>query len=216
MYKVLVIAAHADDEVIGCGGTIAKHVDTGDVVKLAVVTRATSDRYGKEVQPTERRQQEAKSAASVLGIDSVFFGYFPEVRLDHFSMPDIVNFIQTCADDIDIVYIPHWGDLHQDHRIVSEAAHIAFRPECSHVLSILAYTVAPMAWSGSSKFSPNVFIDISKTLDKKMLALSQYKKEIRQYPHPRSEEFLIAQASFYGAKFGYSKAEAFELVWDRR
>lgn len=220
--RLLVIAAHPDDETIGCGGTIARTVREGGSAHVVICTRVGPflDRYANEPAAVldETRRNEARAACQALGVHSVHFGDFEEVHLASRPLPALVDFLRVCVVETapTMVLSHHWADLHQDHRAVAEATQIALRPygECQSVNMLLAYVVDPSHWSVTPRltfFSRLAPADV----DKKTTALDEYRTEIRVAPHPRSGRSVRAQAMAAGVASGALWAEAFELVWAR-
>jgi LmbE family N-acetylglucosaminyl deacetylase len=215
--KVLVIAPHPDDEVLGCGGTIARYTSVREEVCLCVVTRAYPPEWPEDEIP--RRKQEVLTANRILGIRKTDFLDFPAVKLDTISQKELADSISRVIDEIkpEVVYLPHRGDVNKDHRLVFEAAMVATRPKSApSIKKVLCYEVlsetdwaAPFA---DSVFLPNVFVDISGTLETKLKAMSEYKLELKEFPHPRSLETITALAKMRGATTGVEAAEAFMLI----
>ena len=215
--SVLVIAAHPDDEVLGCGGTVARHAAAGDTVTALIVAEgATSRDAENQTSDVEALQSAARRAAAVLGADEPRFLGLPDNRLDTVPMLDIVRAIEETVAALcpDVVYTHHPADLNVDHRIVAGAAMTACRPlPESSVSSIYAFeTVSSTEWAPPSPedaFLPNRFVDIGDVLDGKTAALGCYESEMRAFPHPRSIEAVTALAQWRGAAVGIEAAEAF-------
>jgi N-acetylglucosamine malate deacetylase 1 len=217
MKKVLVIAPHPDDEVLGCGGTIAKHVKNGDNVFLCVVTKAYAPEWPEE-EITQRRKEVLK-VNKILGIKKTYFLDLPTVKLDILPQKEINALISGTVNEVkpEILYIPNKGDVNSDHKIVFNAAMIAARPRgVSAVQRILSYeTLSETEWSApyqQDSFIPNIYIDITDTLKIKLKAMSGYKLELKDFPHPRSLETISAQAKLRGSTVGKNAAEAFMLI----
>ncbi len=198
MKKVLVIAAHADDETLGCGGTIARHVADGDEVHIMVLCGD--------------RKEQGRAAADVLG---AYFHHaeFPDQRFDSLDILDITKLIECIGRLIlpDTVYT-HWhGDLNRDHRITAEATLTAFRPlPASTVREIYGYEVLSSTEWGGVPFQPNYYVNISgDPLNKKLTALKCYPSEMRDPPHARSMMAIEAKAFQRGSETGIMAAEAF-------
>ncbi len=215
--NVLVIAPHPDDEVIGCGGTIAKLAAAGHKVFWCIVTKPTGNLYSREV--IERKMQEVQQVKEVLGIKKIFFLQFPTEKLDSISNADLYKAIYNCVNEVNpgIVFLPHKGDINKDHRIVFDAAMFTLRPKPGSIArKILSYEcISSTEWSEKTKestFMPNVFEDITLFLDKKLEAMRLYKTEIQRFPHPRSIKGLKANAEKRGTEVGVRAAEAFALV----
>lgn len=215
--QILVIAPHPDDEVLGCGGAIARHSDCGDDVHIAVVTRADPELYPDDDEAAFR--QEVDAAHRTLGVASTTYLDFPAPRLDTIpghrladSLSQVIRRLQPHT-----VYLPHYGDLHADHQQVYQAALVAARPinGCS-VRQLLCYeTLSETEWSpprADSLFIPTVFVDIEHHLATKLKAMACYHTELKAFPHPRSLEALDALAKLRGATAGLAAAEAFAVV----
>ena len=220
--RILVVVAHPDDEVLGCGGTIARHTRQGDEVYCLLLGEGITSRYSQQGKVKEELKQlklEAEQAAEILGIKKVFFKDFPDNRFDSIPLLTIVKAIEKVKREIRpaIVYTHHQGDLNIDHQLTFRAVLTACRPlKGETVKEIYSFEVpSSTEWSSPDTrnyFVPNVFVDISETFDKKIEALGAYRGEIREYPHPRSPEALRAIAMRWGSTVGCEAAEAFQLV----
>ncbi|MBU4449517.1 MAG: PIG-L family deacetylase [Proteobacteria bacterium] len=220
--KVLVIAPHMDDEVLGCGGAVVRHLQAGDAVAVCVVAnRAYGHRYDAAL--IEREKDACRTAKELLGYHDLFFLDLPDEQLDHSQIKLIVPLEEVVARvQPAIAYLPHQGDLNQDHRAVFHAALVACRPQGSLVKIIRVYEVPSstdqVPAQGAWPFLPNYYVDISGVLDLKIKALSCYEAESRPFPHPRSREGLVVLGSKRGMEVGLEAAEAFMVlreVWDR-
>lgn len=213
--KVLVIAAHPDDEVLGCGGTIARHVAAGDDVKVVFFTDGVGSRDAGDAAV---RSEAANKASDILCFRFWVIGPFADQRMDDVAFLDIVKKMETYLYDAapDIIYTHHGGDLNFDHRIVHQATMTAFRPQPgSTVKAIYAYEVpSSTEWASDTfpAFRPNHFVDVSGFMDQKLAALQAYEEELREFPHPRSIEAAKALAAWRGASVGLHAAEAFMTV----
>ena len=219
--NILVIAAHPDDEVLGCGGTIAKHARRGDAVHVLILAEGITSRDEKR-KPEERSSdlsslsRAAQSAKNTLGASSLTLRNFPDNRMDSVDRLDVIKVVEHHIDQYhpEIVYTHHCGDLNIDHRIVHEAVMTACRPVPSHFVQTLLFFEVPSSteWQipGSAPvFAPNWFVDVSDTLDIKMEALDAYHMEMRPWPHARSREAVMHLAHWRGAMVGMNAAEAF-------
>lgn len=214
---MLIVAPHPDDEVLGCGGIIAKYSKSGIKVYILVVTRGTPKLYSSDKIDNIRR--EARNAHAILGVTETVFLDFPAPELDIISLAEISREISEVIKRFSItdLYIPHRGDIHGDHRVVFNACLIAARPvsDCS-VKSIFAYeTLSETEWAppfGDDAFIPNRFVDVSATFDKKLDAMKCFKSQLKQFPNPRSIETLSALSRFRGSTVGFSHAEAFMVM----
>ncbi len=217
--QVLVIAAHPDDEVLGLGGTMADHVRQKDRVAVLIVSDGVSARHNE----TELQKVATREACNTLGVQDVHFGDLPDQRLDSLPLLEVIKPISELVKSIrpHIVYTHHRGDANQDHRAVFAATLVAVRPVGDNpVERVLGYEVASSTEWGPPfvewAFLPNVFVDISLTLDVKLKALEAYGKtfqsEIKPFPHPRSAEAVRIYAQQRGIAVGLQAAEAFVLI----
>jgi LmbE family N-acetylglucosaminyl deacetylase len=217
--KVLVVAAHPDDEILGVGGTIAGHVRQGDQVTIALVADSGAARY--EDGTIDLVKKCAIEAAKHLGVsqENLRFAGFEDQKLDTLPILEITRWIETVVEDIEpqIVYTHHRGDINRDHRVVHEATLTATRPyNTLFVERILCFeTPSATEWAGpfvEDAFVPNVYRDVTGCLDSKLKAMSAYTTEIRPAPHPRSLSALEARAAYWGSVTGVAAAEPFILV----
>jgi LmbE family N-acetylglucosaminyl deacetylase len=217
MTRVLVIAAHPDDEVLGMGGTIALHADGGDQLRIVCVTDGSSTQYPGDAETRARKEGEARRAASELGVSDYVHLDLPDMKLDTLSHVEINAVVEQQIRDFapQVVYTVQ-PDVNRDHRALFDSVAVATRPTPDQVVRrVLTYaptsstewTPAPLNW-----FVPNWFVDISGTFDRKLAAFARYETEQRDYPHPRSERAVRAAAEFYGASCGCEYAEPFVLV----
>jgi LmbE family N-acetylglucosaminyl deacetylase len=221
--RVLVIAAHPDDEVLGCGATMGRLVREGNDVRIAILAEGLTSR-SRAREDTDAREliglrAQAKQAADLLGIKEVTFYDLPDNRLDTVPLLDVVKIVEQLIARVQParIYTHHAGDLNMDHVVVSRAVMIATRPvaDC-RVKEVYQFEVASSTeWAFQQLeplFRPNVFMDIAETLDAKVNAMSCYETEARIFPHPRSPEALRAIATRWGTVAGCKAAEAFQLV----
>ena len=217
MAKVLVIAPHPDDEVLGCGGTIARYTKNGDDVYLCVVTKAYTPDWPED--EIKERRDEVLRVNRILGIKKTYFLDLPTAKLDTIPQKELNEVIAQVTNEVqpEIIYIPHGGDVNNDHRLVFDAAMVAIRPRPGPVIKrVLSYeTLSETEWAAPSKesaFMPNVYVDISGALETKLKAMAEYKSELKEFPHPRSLEAISALAKVRGATVGVEAAEAFRLI----
>lgn len=222
--KVLVVAAHPDDEVLGCGGTLAKHADSGDEVHVLIVAEGATSREKKRDRPKVFEElsglvNSAKLAGRILGVTGVELLNLPDNRLDSLDRLDLIKCVEHHIDLLkpQTVYVHHAGDVNVDHRRLHEAVVTACRPVPGQpVERLLSFEVASSSeWQppGSAPaFQPNWFVDISDQWQRKREALAAYTSEMRPWPHARSLEALEHLARWRGAQVGVEAAEAFCLL----
>jgi len=222
MKKILVITAHPDDEVLGCGGIIAKYARYKEIY-TAILGEGISSRYPQRGKADKKEivdlQKQSRKVEELLGVKETYFFGLPDNRFDTVSFLDIVKKIEEIIEEIkpEIIYTHHSGDLNIDHRITFQSVLTATRPgeDCS-VKEIYSFEVpSSTEWTfqkiGNS-FIPNVFEDISDTIEIKLKAFKMYESEIRKYPHPRSPESLKIIAQRWGIVVGKEYVEPFELI----
>lgn len=214
----MVVAAHPDDEVLGCGGTIARHTSEGDEVYVVFMADGVNARVDSEPESVERRNEAADNAARLLGVAELRFLGLPDNRLDGLPLLDVVQPLEAHVRAIqpELIYTHHHGDLNVDHRITHQAVMTACRPQPGFcVKEIYAFEVlSSTEWQtpGYRTFDANVFVDISSYVETKRAALVSYGEEMREEPHSRSIENVIRQAQLRGNAVGLDYAEAFMLV----
>lgn len=221
MNRILVVAPHPDDEVLGVGGTIKKKVNQGHVVYVAIVTNATrSDpvRFTKEKLLNVRN--EAKHACASLGVKKVFFEDFPAPALDQYPGHLMAEAISKILHEIraDVLFVPFRGDIHNDHKAVFDACMVAARPVGSYsVKKIYAYeTMSETEWAypfAGESFIPNKYECLTiEEFHAKLEAMKYYKSQVRMFPNPRSIEALEALAKYRGSTVSVERAEAFMVI----
>jgi len=219
--KILIIAAHPDDEILGCGGTAARLVKQGNeaytlILGEGITSRDDSRQRKKREKEILQLKKQVHQANEVIGIDEVFTHDFPDNRFDSVSLLDIVKVIETIKNKIkpDIVFTHYEKDLNIDHQITYRAVLTAMRPTAGEtVKEIYSFEVlSSTEWNFPLSFSPDVFFDISGTIDTKLAAMEKYQSELREYPHPRSLKGIRLNAEQWGMKTGLKYAEAFRLV----
>jgi LmbE family N-acetylglucosaminyl deacetylase len=221
--SVLVVAAHPDDEVLGCGATMALHKRRGDRVHVLILAEGLTSRdpernRNRQSAGLQALAQSARKANKILGVQSLTLGSFPDNRMDSIDRLDVIKAIEASIAKVkpSVVYSHHAGDVNIDHRIVHDAVVAACRPQPGHpVKQMLFFEVASSTeWrppKSAVAFQPNWFVDVSSTLQKKLTALNAYKTEMRSWPHARSIKALEHLARWRGASIGTSAAEAFIL-----
>lgn len=215
---VLVVAAHTDDEALGCGGTIVKHVAKGDSVYAVFLADGVTSRPGASENEQAARDTAACRAQEILGIKKSFMLGFPDNRMDSVSLLDIVKKLEQVVDQVQpqVVYTHNYGDLNIDHRITHQATLTACRPvPGASVKEIYAFEVLSASeWHtpGYCTFTPNVFVDITAHLETKMSALEAYALEMRTPPHTRSTDNARRLSELRGSTVGVEAAEAMMAV----
>lgn len=221
--RVLVIAAHPDDEILGCGGTAARLAREGQEVFFAImgegITSREPQREAADPKQLAALQKQAHAAAACVGVKDLFLHQLPDNRLDSVPLLEVVKLVEDLVDRVKpaVIYTHHPGDLNIDHGVIHRAVLTATRPVGGQtVREIYCFEVASSTeWAFQRVepvFRPNVFVDIADTLESKIAAMECYESEARKFPHPRSPEALRAQASRWGSVVGCRSAEAFELV----
>lgn len=216
--KVLVIAPHPDDETLGCGGTILRHIAEKSDVYWLIATAMTTGR-GYTEESIGKRQQEINSVAASYGFNKVYQAGFPAAGLDSVPMAQIVSFIGDVVNEVrpDTIYVPYRNDIHSDHTVVFDAAAACSktfrypfvkRLYCYETLSETEFSVRP----DMTGFKPNRFVDISLYIEMKIKIMSLYHGEILDFPFPRSEKAVRALAEIRGIVAGVSAAEAFMVI----
>ncbi len=217
--EVLVVGAHPDDEVLGVGGTIPLLRERGANVTVVIVTDGSSTQYAGDEAVKEVKSENLLAANRIIGTDDVRHWNFPDMRLDTVVHVELNQAFERLLDEkaFDTVFVHHAHDINLDHQMIHRSVMVATRPAPGQtVRRILSYHVnSATEWGARSPhtaFFPNVFIDISRTIQKKLDALKCYGVELRQYPHPRTLEAVANRAKVFGAEVGYEYAEAFNLL----
>ena len=230
--KILVVAAHPDDEVLGMGGTIKKLSKEGNEIKTIFLStgilarrpfenKASDNIYTKRFLSQvnirlKNLRKDAKNAAKVLGVDQIEFMDFPDNEMDIVSNLQITKTIENEISNFkpSIVYMPTKYDVNVDHQAVFNATLTATRSQKnSKIKEVISFEIpSSTEWFFPLEYSPNIFVDISKEIKSKFLALKKYKNEIREFPHPRSIIALEAIARRWGSISGFQYAEAFSLI----
>ena len=230
--KILIIAAHPDDEILGVGGTILKHVQSGDDVKIIIMATGimarrksgfhntssyhlTDSELLKMEKEIQLLKKDAFQAAKTLHVTNISFYDFPDNEMD--SVP-LLKIIKTIENEIknekpDRIYTHHRNDLNIDHRIVFNACLTACRPISKNPIDLFSFEIpSSTEWNYPNTFNPNYFVCIDKQLSKKIQAMKCYKTELQKFPHTRSLEYLKLNANRWGAITGNIAAEAFEII----
>lgn len=217
--KALVVAAHPDDEILGCGGTMARFVQEGDEIYTLILGKGVAAR-GQDKQSVKKKidvlNKCMNSANQSLGVKEAFSFDFPDNSFDSVALLDIVKVVEDVKEKIkpDIIFTHYAKDLNVDHRLTYEAVITATRPVPDEsVKEIYSFEVlSSTEWGYPLSFSPDTFFDISETIKSKLEALEHYKSEMRESPHPRSPEAVELNAKTWGMKVGLGFVEAFKVV----
>jgi LmbE family N-acetylglucosaminyl deacetylase len=215
--RILVVAAHPDDEILGLGGTLARRAAEGDEVTIFILADRGSARYDES--RIREVQRASRAAAAKLGVGDVRFGGLEDQVLDGRPVLEVTQRVEALLQEVrpEVVFTHHRGDINRDHAVVHEATLTAARPYATpFVRRILTYeTPSATEWAGpypEAAFVPNVFVDISEHLEAKLAAMSEYATELRDPPHPRSLAALGYRAAHWGSVVGVPAAEPFQLV----
>ena len=220
MTNIAVVAAHPDDEILGCGGTIAAHSRRGDTVSVLILAEGIASRGTWETPAMqERLYQAARRANDIVGTARLDFGQLPDNRMDGVNLLDVVKRVEAFFSEVrpNCIYTHFPHDLNVDHRIASQAAVTAARPLPGSTLTTVLFFESPSSTEWAARvsgdgFSPNWFADISATLETKSHALQAYEMEMRPFPHARSIEAVQHLARWRGASAGLPASEAFMLA----
>jgi LmbE family N-acetylglucosaminyl deacetylase len=219
--KILIIAAHPDDEILGCGGTVARLVREGDSASLLILGEGITSRddkrnVGKRKSELADLRSHIFKANKAIGVKDIIVDSLPDNRFDSLPLLDIVKVIEEQIRRVkpDIVFTHDSNDLNIDHRLVHDAVITATRPLPGGTVKEVYLFEVPSStgWNYPHVFQPNVFINIESTLKDKLKAFEAYTSEIRPFPHPRSLEGIKISASYWGMQSGNSYAEAFKLA----
>jgi LmbE family N-acetylglucosaminyl deacetylase len=222
MKRVLVIAAHPDDEVLGMGGTIAKLVKSGCVVDVMIVTDGSSSQYRDSdhlAEIIEAKKKETRYCADILGVSDIYYGELPDMKLDAIPHIRINQAIEDVIEKVqpDTVFTHFWGDVNCDHQYVYKSTLVAVRPLIGQVVKDLYCYRVPSSteWApnkADTMFMPNYFVDIEKFAELKYKAFACYSTELRKYPHPRSVQYLKENDKVIGLRVGMLAAEEFIML----
>lgn len=220
--NVLVVAAHPDDEALGCGGTIARLAEDGHLVTIAILSRGIEAR-GPDHEAVTALGQHSLEAALLLGARHHHIYSFPDQQFDTMPFLKIVQAVEVLIESFrpQVIYTHCGSDLNTDHVLCHRAILTATRPTGGHLVErIYGFEVLSSTEWGFGQvvphFQPNVFVEITDTLEVKIQAMLLYKTEIRTFPHPRSPEAVRALARLRGSTVGVHAAEAFQLIREVR
>ena len=209
---VLVIAAHPDDEVLGCGGAIALHRDAGDPVTVVIATRG---RTAEDSASGKSQFTYTDAAMKVLDVSDYRFLGFPDQKMDTFGLTEIITPLESVVREVRprIVYCQYGGDINHDHNVLFRAALVALRPLEEYLQSIYTYdTASSTEWAYPRTFIPDTWLDITLSLERKIAAMACYEPELREFPHPRSCVALRHRAAAFGSMCCLNAAEIFMTV----
>ncbi len=220
MKKILCLAAHPDDEVLGCGATLAKHSKNGDQVQVVIAAEGLTSRDSStQAAELEKLKNKAVSANTLLGVEKVHFLTLPDNRMDSVDLLDVVKSVEEIVYQFkpDVIYTHFHGDLNVDHQILNRAVLTCCRPQPQFsVKEIYAFEVLSAThWNPGdvdNQFVPNYFVNTEDFMAKKIEALKIYESEMRAFPHARSIEAIQSLAQWRGSLVGYKAAEAFEIL----
>lgn len=222
--NLLIVAAHPDDEVLGCAGAVSKLMNDGYTAYTLILgngvrARADKDDFSAGLEDKVKRLLvQARKANKILGVRDVMICDFPDNSFDSVPLLDIVKEVESALNKTkpEVIFTHYGDDLNIDHRITYNSVLTAARPVAGGaVKTIYSFEVmSSTEWKFPLSFSPDVFFDISKTIGLKKKALRAYKMEMKEYPHPRSIEAVVKNAEMWGIKAGVKYAEAFKLIRD--
>lgn len=212
MSRILVVAAHPDDEVLGCGGAMARHALQGDDVSVLILGRGLGARGEAESLALSQLERDSRIALAELGVSDVRYRDFPDNRFDTVPLLSVAQAVEEVKIELrpERVYTHAAQDLNVDHRVCFEAVMTAFRPQPGEACrEILTFEVMSATHWRAETFCPTVYMDISAVLERKMAALACYHSEMRAWPHARSVEAVRIQAQWRGSLVGLEAAECF-------
>ena len=215
--SIVVIAAHPDDELLGCGGTIKKATLDGLKVHPVISCEGVSVRHYEKIS-NQKHINQTKEACKILQTEAPIFLNFPDQKLDSFLILEITKKIEILLERIkpSMIFIHDYTDLNQDHNILTRSSLIACRPTSPFIDSVYMFnTPSSTEWGFPRDFKPDTWVDITSTINDKIKAFECYKSEIKSSPHPRSIEGLISHAKYWGSHQLLNYAEVFRTVWDR-
>ena len=222
--NVLVVAAHPDDEVLGCGGTAARLAREGHSIYTAILGEGITARYPQpgcaDQASLDKMHDCSRNVADLLGVKELSLHDLPDNRFDSLPLLDVIKLVEQSIERWrpDIIYTHHSGDLNIDHQVVNRAVLTAVRPVPGQCVREVYMFEVPSSteWAFQQLapvFKPNVFVNIEDTLQLKLQGMQLYESEVRKFPHPRSPEALTGIARRWGSVVGCQAAEAFEAVF---
>jgi len=219
--RILIVASHPDDEVLGCFGTVARLIEEGYEAYTLILGEGKTSRDESRVVENKKDEievlnSEIQKANDIIGIKKVFVESFPDNRFDSVDLLDIIKVISKVKEEVnpDIIFTHYENDLNIDHRITYQAVITATRPmedEC--VKEVYSFEIlSSTEWNYPLSFSPDTYFDISDSLDLKLKAMNEYTSELCEYPHPRSLEGIEINAKYQGMRVGKKYVEAFKTI----
>ena len=215
MDRVLIIAAHPDDEVLGCGGVMRHYSRNGCSVHVCFVTDGTIGRTSVTAEDVRSKERMSEEAAAILGVTSIHRLPFSDMRLDMVAHQDLNNALLDVWKAVQptVVFVHSSTDVNLDHRRIYDAVEVLARPPIESLRRLYTYEVlSSTEWRLNQSFMPNTFFDVSSYLADKQRAMACYTTELREFPHPRSLQGIEVLAQYRGMQSGYMCAEAFCLV----
>lgn len=208
--KVLVIVAHPDDEILGVGGTLIKHIDDGDEVYVCVVTKPYTPYWS--IKYIKEKELAQKKVDEFLGVIKRYNLDFPAVKLNTIATGEFNQAVSNVVNEVNpnIIYTHDLGDLNQDHKFVFWSCLVAIRPP-KRIKLMSFETLSETEW-GIDPCYPRIFVDIENTIERKIKAMEIYSTELKDYPHPRSIEGIRTLAKYRGTNVCLKYAEAFSLI----
>jgi LmbE family N-acetylglucosaminyl deacetylase len=219
--KVLIVAAHPDDEVLGCFGTVARLIKQGYEAYTLILGEGKTSRDESRIVENKKDEievlnSEIQKANDIIGVKKVFVESFPDNRFDSVDLLDIIKVVSKVKEEVkpDIIFTHYEHDLNIDHQITYKAVITATRPmEDEPVSEIYSFEIlSSTEWNYPLSFSPDIFYDISETIDLKVNAMKEYKSELCEYPHPRSLEGIELNAKYHAMRVGKRYVEAFKSI----
>ncbi len=218
MNRVLVIAAHPDDEILGCGATLYRHVTEGDQVRIVIMGEGLTSRGDSKPEEHNLLRMASLSASLTIGVTDVHIEGLPDNLIDSIPRLKVIKIIERHIENFrpNILYTHHVGDVNVDHQILHHSVVTAARSLPNQTVELLLFFETPSSteWQvrgSGSPFEPQWFVDVSGQFDRKLKALMAYESELRDWPHPRSIAGVEALATWRGSQVGVHRAEAFML-----
>jgi len=217
--RVIIIAPHPDDEILGCGGAILKHKQNGDIVAILYITNCLPE-FGFSEERCQSRQSEIDSVKNKCNINFIYKLDLAPSKLEKFGLSDLIKKISNVFHEFkpNIVYINNYGDAHSDHEIAFKATYSCTKSfRYPFIEKIYIYEVPSETEFGyKQNFKPNSYVDITTFIDNKLELMSIYASEVMRSPYPRSLDSIRALARWRGSRIGVEYAEAFMLLYERR